>query len=73
MPETSGPELAASFRLLYPNIPVVFMSGYNEDELLRYGIARSKEVLLNKPLDFELLIAKIRELLDQNASASVTT
>ena len=72
MPETSGPELAATFRQLYPNIPVIFMSGYNEDELLRYGIARNREVLIQKPLDFELLITKIRELLDQNASASVT-
>ena len=73
MPEMSGPELVVTFRQLYPNVPVIFMSGYNEDELLRYGIARSEEILFQKPLHFELLIAKIRELLDQNASASVTT
>jgi len=72
MPEMSGPELVVTFRQLYPKVPVIFMSGYNEDELLRYGIGRGEEILFQKPLDFELLMAKIRELLDQYASASVT-
>ena len=65
MPEVSGPELAATIRRLYPNISVIFMSGYNEDEILRYGISANREILFNKPLDFALLLAKVREILDQ--------
>jgi two-component system, cell cycle sensor histidine kinase and response regulator CckA len=65
MPEVSGPELATMIRRLYPNISVIFMSGYNEDEVLRYGIVKNKEILFNKPLDFALLATRVREVLDQ--------
>ncbi len=73
MPEVSGPELAATIRRLYPNISVIFMSGYNEDEVLRYGIVKNQEILFNKPLDFALLAIKLREVLDQKRQPTLVT
>ena len=73
MPEVSGPELATTIRRLYPNISVIFMSGYNEDEVLRYGIVKNQEILFNKPLDFALLAIKVREVLDQKRRPTTVT
>ena len=70
MPEVSGPELAATIRRLYPNISVIFMSGYNEDEVLRYGIVKNQEILFNKPLDFAALAVKVREVIDQKRQST---
>ena len=73
MPEVSGPELATTIRRLYPNISVIFMSGYNEDEVLRYGIVKNQEILFNKPLDFASLAIKVREVLDQKCQPTPVT
>jgi two-component system cell cycle sensor histidine kinase/response regulator CckA len=61
MPEVGGVELAAQFAAVYPGVPVLYMSGYN-DRLWRED---EKTVdYIQKPFASTTLLAQIRGLLD---------
>jgi PAS domain S-box-containing protein len=62
MPEMSGGELARRVAALRPEIKVLFISGYNEDEMVNRGLKSSN--LLQKPFGEEDLSRKLRETLD---------
>jgi two-component system cell cycle sensor histidine kinase/response regulator CckA len=63
MPEMGGRELAKTIRLDRPALPVLYVSGYTDDELLRRGILEDGARLLRKPfLPLELAKA-IRTLI----------
>ncbi|MBL8818621.1 MAG: PAS domain S-box protein [Planctomyces sp.] len=64
LPNRSGRELAASLLLKYPHIRILFLSGYTDDEVLRYGIEESAVAFLQKPYTPESLARKVREVLD---------
>ncbi|MDX9719760.1 MAG: PAS domain S-box protein [Myxococcota bacterium] len=64
MPRMSGPELADRLRLLKPQLPVLFMSGYTDDAIAHHGIHDPTLNLLQKPFNAQELSAKIREILD---------
>ncbi len=49
MPEMGGRELAVKIRESRPGIPVLFMSGYTDDELMRRGVFEEATSLLRKP------------------------
>ncbi|MCC6751132.1 MAG: PAS domain S-box protein [Deltaproteobacteria bacterium] len=49
MPGLSGPEVAEQVLARYPEVPVLFMSGYADDVLHRHGVALENAPLLNKP------------------------
>jgi CheY-like chemotaxis protein len=61
MPRVNGVELAARIRRLRPSIKVAFMSGYIGEASPG---AASGEVLIEKPFAPEILLARMRELLD---------
>ncbi|MFN8574148.1 MAG: PAS domain S-box protein [Gemmatimonadaceae bacterium] len=63
MPGESGPELAVRARELHPNLPVLFISGYNPDATIARGDV-SGGPLLQKPFSLGDLARKIREVLD---------
>ncbi len=63
MPEMSGPALMKN---LDPKIPVIYISGYTNDELARYGIDPSKHMFLTKPFHSADLIRSINESLNRN-------
>jgi PAS domain S-box-containing protein len=61
MPEVGGVELAAQFATVYPGVPVLYMSGYND----RLWMESEKTVdYIQKPFASTTLLARIRELLD---------
>jgi CheY-like chemotaxis protein len=49
MPGGSGVDLAAAIRSLRPDLPVVFISGHADEDVVRYGLDRSDVALLTKP------------------------
>lgn len=64
MPEVSGPELAAQLLSLYPESPVLYMSGHTEDAIVHHGVLDEGTNLLQKPFSPAALAAKVRQVLD---------
>lgn len=58
----SGPELAREARLIYPELPVLFTSGYH-GQLATENYGDLNGLLLEKPYNREQLAGKIREAL----------
>jgi two-component system cell cycle sensor histidine kinase/response regulator CckA len=65
MPKMNGQELAAHLRTLRPRLPVLFISGYTDDEMVRRGLIEPNSPFLSKPFTPEALAAKVRLLLDK--------
>jgi two-component system, cell cycle sensor histidine kinase and response regulator CckA len=65
MPRMNGGELAEHVRRMNPRLPMIFMSGYADDALVR-RIA-TLAVFLAKPFTSVALTSKIREVLDTPA------
>lgn len=65
LPGIGGPDAAKQIQRLWPNIRVLFMSGYGEDVLSRYGIAEKQIGFLQKPFAPAALVGKVRRMLDQ--------
>jgi two-component system cell cycle sensor histidine kinase/response regulator CckA len=66
MPDLSGPELAERLMVSYPDLKVLFVSGYTNDVLDEYGIFGRDIVLLEKPFTPDGLTRKVRETLDSS-------
>jgi PAS domain S-box-containing protein len=64
MPEMGGGELAGKLKEVRPGTPVLMVSGYAEDAVLRHGIAESQAWFLEKPFTPDALVRKVREVLD---------
>jgi signal transduction histidine kinase/ActR/RegA family two-component response regulator/HAMP domain-containing protein len=65
MPGGSGRELADAMIQAHPGLPVVFMSGYTADVMLRQGIVHDRVVLLSKPFTADALADTLRKALDR--------
>lgn len=72
MPKMSGRELAETLGKRRPNLKIVFMSGYTNDEALRNGIHELGENFLHKPFKLGTLANKLREMLRPAESESVS-
>jgi two-component system, cell cycle sensor histidine kinase and response regulator CckA len=64
MPEMNGQDLAESLRALRPDIRVIFISGYNEEAVLRHGVLAEDTAFLEKPFSPSGLLALVRRMLD---------
>ncbi len=65
MPIMGGNELHKKIKDIYPDIPVIFSSGYTDDNLPKEMLKLSKEQFINKPYSLQDIMAKIRRLLDR--------
>jgi CheY-like chemotaxis protein len=65
MPGMSGHRLAGDVETVQPGIKTLFISGYADDTVLRYGILSSETAFLQKPFTIEALPLKVRQVLDQ--------
>lgn len=63
MPDLSGPELADRIRRDVPDLKVLFMSGYNDDDVSDQ-LARSDAAFVRKPFSQLTLARCVRDLLD---------
>lgn len=68
MPKMGGSEVADRVRELRPEIKVLFMSGYTDDEILERRIATRGISFLQKPFTAESLALAVRNVLDQEGS-----
>jgi two-component system cell cycle sensor histidine kinase/response regulator CckA len=65
MPNLGGRELAAETNRRFPNMKVLFSSGYDNKEIVRNGALPEGTNFIQKPFTFDALAMKIRELLDK--------
>ena len=64
MPEMSGSELARQLAAVRPGIPLLYMSGYTDDVIIRRGALEPGMAFLEKPFTANALVRRVREVLD---------
>ena len=64
MPELGGRELANQLSARRPGLKVVYMSGYTDETLAHHGVLEAGMAFLRKPLTPDILVRKVREVLD---------
>jgi DNA-binding NtrC family response regulator len=67
MPEMGAGELAEQLLAQRPDMKVLFVSGYTNDEVIRRGIKQQEAAFIQKPFTAEELMRKVREVLDGRA------
>jgi CheY-like chemotaxis protein len=65
MPGMNGRELAARLTVNYPNLQVLYLSGYTDEAIAHHGVLQVGIELLHKPFTPDALARRVRELLDQ--------
>lgn len=68
MPEMGGYELSSSLHTLYPDLPVITLSGYSEDPHFQSEALDFLRPFLQKPFSSGTLARKVREVLDASKS-----
>ena len=66
MPLMGGPELAEKIIQSYPEIRLVYISGYTDQAIVSRSIQGKKIDLIQKPFSMHGLASKIREVLDRD-------
>ena len=69
MPGMNGRVLAEQLSLRQPGLNVLFMSGYTDSFIAGHGVLQQGTNLLHKPFTEEMLISKVREVLDSAKKA----
>lgn len=64
MPHCGGIQLAEQIREMNPDMPVIFMTGYDNEQVLGSSAQPRKSKVLTKPVQFETLSHSIRKMLD---------
>jgi two-component system cell cycle sensor histidine kinase/response regulator CckA len=63
MPGMSGPMLVDRLLAIQPSLPVLFMSGYDDRQVVQRYVLKEGFALLAKPFSLEALSAKVNELM----------
>jgi PAS domain S-box-containing protein len=64
MPELNGNELGRWLRARYPELPVLYTSGYTDSDVLERGLLEASAPFLQKPFTPDALARHVREMLD---------
>ncbi|MBA2735051.1 MAG: PAS domain S-box protein, partial [Acidobacteria bacterium] len=64
MPQMGGRELAERFALAFPQMKILFTSGYTDDAVVRHGVINEGTNFIQKPFTPDRLAHKVREVLD---------
>jgi CheY-like chemotaxis protein len=66
MPEMNGRDLAEWLQTLYPNMKILFMSGYTAEVIAHRGVLKAGVNFIQKPFATRDLAVKIREVLQEH-------
>ena len=67
MPQISGRQLVEKLADSYPDLKVLYISGYNDDEILRQGITDLSTNFIQKPFSSDALTQKVGEILNHDS------
>jgi CheY-like chemotaxis protein len=62
MPEMDGLDLLGEIKRCYPDLPVMMVTAYGDDERRRRAAELGAAEFLTKPVDFDLLRVRLRQL-----------
>jgi two-component SAPR family response regulator len=62
--QMGGRELAERFALAFPQMKILFTSGYTDDAVVRHGVINEGTNFIQKPFTPDRLAHKVREVLD---------
>jgi CheY-like chemotaxis protein len=68
MPNMNGRDLSKQVQAIYPDVKILFMSGYTANTIAHHGILDTGVNFLQKPFSSRDLAIKIRAILDGNGS-----
>jgi PAS domain S-box-containing protein len=63
MPGMSGKDMSDRMRESQPALPVLFMSGYTDNVMDRYGLDAAGDSLLHKPFNAQQLLSAVQDVL----------
>jgi hypothetical protein len=63
MPEMGGGELVERLTALRPDLKVLYISGYTDNEILRRGVQGTGTSFLHKPFSSDALMRRVRDVL----------
>lgn len=66
MPKMDGMEVFVEMRKLYPRLPVIMMSGYNDDKLSKSFLQAGGAAFIKKPFCTDELIVKMKDVLKKS-------
>ncbi|MFL6595166.1 MAG: response regulator, partial [Chthoniobacterales bacterium] len=69
MPQINGPELAAQLTALRPDMKVLYVSGYSDNDIGDHGVLDNAIELLQKPFTPQVLARKVREVIEERSHA----
>ncbi len=65
MPNMNGRKVFEQAACIFPEIKVLYMSGYTDDVIAHHGVINPDVDFIQKPFTAKALAAKVREVLDQ--------
>ena len=71
MPQMSGKVMAEWLKATFPEIKILFTSGYTEDAITNHGVLEPGIVFLAKPYSPAALTHKVREMLDEKKGGTI--
>jgi two-component system cell cycle sensor histidine kinase/response regulator CckA len=66
MPKMGGRELAEKLVERYPEIKILYTSGYTDDIITRHGIMEERMNFIQKPFAANVLLQKVQQLYDED-------
>jgi signal transduction histidine kinase/ActR/RegA family two-component response regulator len=69
MPHMNGPELAATLTPLRPDMKVLYVSGYSDNDIGEHGVLETHIDLLQKPFTPQTLARKVRDVIEERSDA----
>ena len=64
MPQMGGTMLAQRIKAIYPDIKILFISGYPDNTVTQSGLLKKGSIFLQKPFSSSKLVHTVRQLLD---------
>ncbi|HUS05759.1 MAG TPA: response regulator [Bryobacteraceae bacterium] len=69
LPELSGYDLAQSLRPQFPDLKILFITGYVEGDIVQRCLGDLGAAFLDKPFQPSVLLGKVREAVSNNGRA----